>query len=111
MGFKSPNLRMGIGRCPFFLERTASAGEVFVDQRVEVVHTVFALDGEAALVVDAGGEASLHVLADDDIFLMDLVAERDRLLNALPGRASALLVEVPLEDGQRLVVAQRQDYV
>src|ERR1700687_4077917 len=78
---------------------------------VEMMHAVFTFDRKSSLVVDSGKQATLHVFADNYIFLLDLVAEGNRLLHSLPGLSAALLVEEPLENGQGLCMAQRQDDV
>ena len=76
-----------------------------------MVDAVLALRGEAAGLVGARAQAALDLLADDDVLLLDLVAEGDRLLHRLPAGARAGLGEEPLEDRQRPIRAERQDDV
>src|SRR5690242_14873064 len=89
----------------------ASVRERLVHEGVEVVDAILALGRKAALAVDPRREAALHVLADYYVLLLYLVTESDRLLHTLPGFPSSAFVEVPLKDGERLIVAHRQDDV
>src|SRR6266581_6319187 len=81
------------------------------NQPLKVVDAVFALRVEAPAIVGAGPEPALDMLAERDVFLLDLVGEGDRLLHRLPAWPGAGLGEEPLEDGQRLVDAEREDQV
>src|SRR5687767_7284268 len=76
--------------------------EELADEVLEVVDAVLALGGEAAGVVGAGAQAALDLLADDDVLLLDLVGEGDRLLHRLPTGTGAGVGEEPLEDGEGL---------
>src|SRR5436309_1362423 len=67
------------------LNGMASPRQKFVEKQMEMVHTVLALHREPALVVGSRLQSALHVLADPDIFLLDLIAERDRLRRHCPG--------------------------
>src|ERR1700686_5880861 len=51
------------------------------DQRLEVVHAVFTERGKPAAAVGARAQAFLHLLADRDVLLLDLILERDGLLH------------------------------
>ena len=55
----------------------------FAEEHVEVVDAVFAFYGVAAAVVSGGVQAALHVFAEQDIFLLDFVAEGDGFFDTL----------------------------
>ena len=57
----------------------SSSRQELVQQRMEVMHAVLALRRVAAAVVDARAEVALHDLADLDVLVLDLVAEREEL--------------------------------
>src|SRR5439155_4019861 len=60
-----------------------SLAQELADQGLEVVDPVLAARRKAPGVVGAGAQAALDLLADDDVLLLDLVAEGDRLLHRL----------------------------
>src|SRR5207244_4102862 len=85
--------------------RPAGLREELRDQPLKVVDAVLALRVEAPPVVGTGPEPTLDVLAQRDVFLLDLVGEGDGLLHRLPAWSGARLCKEPFEDRQRLVDA------
>ena len=83
--------------------------EEFAEQHVEVVDTVFALDGVAAAVVGGRAQAALHVFAEQNVFLLHFVGEDDSFLDAFLNLRLGNVVEEPLEDGKRFFVIEGND--
>src|ERR1039457_6739002 len=84
-----------------------SPRQEFVQKQMEMMDAVLALHREAALVVAVRPQPALHVLADPDVFLLDLVAE----LDGLCCHCTSSVKREPLGDGQRLVRTHRHDDV
>src|SRR5947209_12775986 len=80
-------------------------------QRLKVVHPVLSQRAETPALVRARAQAALHLFAHRNVFLLDLVRERDRLLHRLPPCSRARLGEEPFKYGQGPVRAHRQDDV
>ena len=66
-----------------------------------MVDAVFAFYGVAAAVVGGGAEAALYVFAEGDVFLLDLVAERDSLFYAFAGFGRIGAVKKPFKNRER----------
>src|ERR1700741_5496356 len=77
--------------------------------RMEMMHAVFALGGEAAAVVGRGAEAALDGLANIAVFHLDLVAEGDTLVEL--GPAGFWVFEVPVEKRDGPFRSERQNQI
>src|ERR1039457_942568 len=84
-----------------------SPRQELVQKQMEMMDAVLALHREPALVVAARLQPALHVLADPDVFPLDLVAE----LDGLCCHCTSSVKPEPLEDSQRLVRTHRHDDV
>src|SRR5207244_8081303 len=74
--------------------RRSNSLQAVMHQFLEVVDAVLSFDRESPAIIGTRGQSLLHVDADFDIFLLDLVAERNDLLHALPAWTRAWLLEV-----------------
>src|SRR5258706_11051616 len=95
------------------LSRSLPSGltEEFAEQHVEMVNTIFALDGVAPAVIGRRAQTALNVFAKTDVFLLHFIAEGHRALDALLIFCRTHIVEKPFEDGERLFVGERHDNI
>src|SRR5437016_548088 len=78
---------------------------------MKMMNAVFALDGVASAVIGRRPQTTLNIFAEADVFLLHFIAERHRSFDALLILRGSHVVEKPLEDGERLLVRERNDYV
>src|SRR6185295_9110416 len=80
-----------------------------VQQTMEMMDTVLALDRVPPLTIDTRRKIALDVFTQLHIFLLDVVAEGNAVLQGIPGLGRAGSGIVPLKDGQGLIMAERDD--
>src|SRR6516162_2325487 len=107
-----PSLPVRVARGVRFLAAfPALPAEKLRQQRVEMMHSVFALDGITPAVVGGRAQAVLHVFAEHDILLLHLVAESYGFGHARLGFRLLGVVKKPLKNGQGLLGGERHDHV
>src|SRR5580693_5601459 len=70
------------GTWPFRGAGPSDLSQKLAEQRVEMVHAIFTLDGVAPAVIRGRTQPALNIFAKADVFLLHLIAEGDGTLHA-----------------------------